>query len=101
MILGDDWSPFLPYYAERYANMVRWPYFWRNERYLESVDLMREEGRWFAAVIVRNQPEFLEELQSLRAFFGFELSDPVHAQATDFIFYRIEATDERAYPKNR
>lgn len=90
MIFGDDWSPFIPYYAERYANMVRWPGFWASETYAETLDLMAGEGRFFGGVAVRNTTEHVEDFFAMKEQFGLETGEPRLSKHENWIFYPLK-----------
>lgn len=89
LILGDDWSPFIPYYAERLANMVRWPRFWAGKIYAESLALMAEEGRTFGGIVIRNTEEHLRDFQAMKAAFHLEVGESVYSSYETWVFYPL------------
>ena len=89
LIFGEDWSPFIAYYSQRYANMVRWEGYWVEGRYLESLNLMRAEGRRFGGVVVRKTPAWLADFEGFRNHYHLKITDAPVIDTPDFLFYQV------------
>lgn len=87
IIFGDDWSPFIPYYAERFANMVRWPNFWASKAYAKTLEMMAEEGRVFGGVVIRNTDEHLRDFRNMERTFGLQTGEPVESRYGTWVFH--------------
>lgn len=89
LIFGEDWSPFIPYYAQRYANMVRWEGYWAGGRYAESLEMMRAENRHFGGVVVRNDPVWIADFAAFCKHYDLHVGEPQPFGSQEFTFYKV------------
>lgn len=89
MVLGDDWNPIIPFYAGKYALMVRWPNFWEGDAYRESIVRMQSENRNFGGIVVRNEISIMEEFTRLLSHFEVEVGSPQFSRHNQWVFYPV------------
>ncbi len=72
LILGDSWSPFIPYYAERYAIMQRWPGQSWSPGFQEAISRSEAEGRPVSAAVYTDDPAYANDRAFLTRKFNLD-----------------------------
>lgn len=87
LILGDDWNPLIPYYAERYAVMVRWEGYAKGPRFREILQQMEAEGRRFGGMVIHQRKPMPVNERYLRERYSFTDTATHRSPQDRFLFF--------------
>jgi hypothetical protein len=88
-ILGDDWSPLIPYYADCHAVMVRWQGYCKGKQFAAILEGLEAEGRVVAGLIVNTRRPMPTNEAFLRARFAFAEAPAADIPHPQFQFFPV------------
>lgn len=87
LILGDDWNPLIPLYAERYAVMLRWEGYAKGPRFQKVLQQVEAEGKRFGGMVIRKARPMPVNQTYLRQRYSFANEPALRSTNDRFLFF--------------